>query len=97
MNNNQQEQTFLFESILKKRGKFYISQKTLDDIRFGFIHLGVMHPAKIVKFNELLKDGGYVVEKISNELSVIKIAQKDGFNSILDHNYKFWQLGAQKD
>lgn len=96
MNNIQQEPAFLFEKVLKRTGKFYISQKTLDDIKYGFIHLGVMHPSKQVKFDEMLKEGGYMLEKLSDTISVIKAIPISQYGSILDGNLHFWQLVCEK-
>lgn len=58
---------FGFEPVLKKRGFFVISQKTLDGIYYG-IGLGTMavHAPVGKEMDEFLHSNGYVLKKLKN-------------------------------
>ncbi len=72
MNNDKQPTVFLWENIIKRKGYFYISNKTLEQIRLGYLLGHVYISPKWVAFERLLEVEKLVVVKLSNELSVIK-------------------------
>ena len=63
---------FPFEFPLKRKGFFYISEKSLQDIRYGTINGKMVYSPKQIAFEKLLERERLVLVKLSNELSVIK-------------------------
>lgn len=76
-NSKKEEPTFNFECVLKNRGKFYISQKSLDDIRYGYIYGKLCFGSRQSEFSQFLKSNNLVLVKISDDMSVIKHPTSD--------------------
>lgn len=72
MNYNETQQTFLFESVLKRKNHYFISKKTLLEIENGR-HIGsYIFPSCLREFNELLDRDKLVVLDVNEELKLIK-------------------------
>jgi hypothetical protein len=73
MKNIKEAPIFLFERVIKKRGFFYISEKTLQDIKFGIINGKMVYSPKQIAFEKLLERERLVLVKLKNsDMSVIK-------------------------
>lgn len=64
--------TFLFELPLKRRGFFIIANKSLDDIKHGFIKDGFYYPSVQMEFERVLDNFKVSVKRIDEYYSIIK-------------------------
>jgi hypothetical protein len=72
MKNIKEPPVFPFEFPLKRKGYFYISEKSLQDIEYGIMNGKMVYPPKKLEFKKLLEKERLVLVKLSNELSIIK-------------------------
>lgn len=64
--------TFHFGRVVKRKGYYYISNQTLDEIRNGAFIDGVYHRPVPFEFNDFLKEQNLILSQIDDKWSIIK-------------------------